>query len=86
MQVSSEYERDEALYREIITVLRFEENKDALKLLLDIKYEEVESTVLRERDLAEQLNFLEQKDHLRAHAKLVALSVFPAANDDFYTA
>jgi len=56
--------------------LGLEENKDALKLLLDIKYEEVESTVLRERDLVEELNFLEQKDHLRAHAKLVALGVF----------
>jgi hypothetical protein len=114
MQVSSEYERDEALYREIINfvggkphnlkpgspdlikaeiadryVMKFpdlglEENKDALKLLLDIKYEEVESTILRERDVTSELNVLEQKDQLRAHAKLVELGVFPASNDDFY--
>ena len=72
---NAEYERDEALYREIINfvsgkphnlkpcstdlikgyIMKFpdlglEEKKDALQLLLDRKYKEVESAILRERD------------------------------------
>jgi hypothetical protein len=52
--------------------LGLEENKDALKLLLDRKYEEIESAILRERDDISHLNYLEQMDRLRAHAKLEA--------------
>jgi hypothetical protein len=109
--VSSEYERDEALYREIINfvsgkphnlkpcstdlikaeiadryIMKFpdlglEENKDALTLLLDRKYEEIESAILRERDDISRLNYLEQMDRLRARAKLEALGVLPAIGD-----
>jgi hypothetical protein len=60
--------------------LGLEDNKDALKLLLDHKYEEVESAIFRESDDISHLNHLEQMDRLRARAKLEALGV-PAATD-----
>ena len=39
--------------------LGLEDNKDALKLLLDRKYEEVESAILRQRDEISHLNYLD---------------------------
>jgi hypothetical protein len=51
---------------------------------LDRKYEEFESAILRQRDLISELNFLEQKHRLRAHAKLETLGVLPATDDSFF--
>lgn len=112
--MSSKYERDEALYREIINFangkprqlepgstdlvkaeiadryiskfpeLGLEENRYPLQVLLELKYKEIESAILRERELASELNYLEQKDWLRAHAKLEALGVLPATDDGFF--
>src|SRR5262245_12948416 len=109
-QVLSKYERDEALYREIINfangkphllergstdlvkaeiaagyIMKFpdlglEKNKDALQLLLELKYEEVESAILSNRDIISQLNYSEEKLRLRAHAKLEARGVLPATD------
>ena len=61
--------------------LGLEENKDALKLLLDRKYEEIESAILRERDEISHLDYLEEKHWLRARAKLEALGVLPTTDD-----
>ena len=110
--MSTKYEHDEALYREIINfasgkphnlkpgsadliraeiadsyivkfpALGLEENKDALQLLLDRKYKEVEAAILRERDEISQLGYLEEKHWFRAHAKLEALGVLPSTGDD----
>jgi len=63
--------------------LGLEENKDALTLLVDRKYEEVESAILREQDDISRMNYLEQMDRLRAHAKLEALGVLPATDSDW---
>ena len=111
--MSSKYERDEALYQEIMNFvggkphnlrpgttdlikaeiadryimkypdLGLEENKDALTFLVDRKYEEVESAILREQDDISRMNYLEQMDRLRAHAKLEALGVLPATDSDW---
>jgi hypothetical protein len=54
---------------------------NALELLLDRKYKEVELAILRERDDISHLNYLEQMDRLQALAKLEALGVLPAIDD-----
>jgi len=51
--------------------------------LVDRKYEEVESAILREQDDISRMNYLEQMDRLRAHAKLEALGVLPATDSDW---
>jgi hypothetical protein len=51
-------------------------------LLLDRKYQEIKSAILREEDEIWYGRFLEQKELMQAYGKLEALGVFPATECD----
>jgi hypothetical protein len=64
--------------------LGLEENRDALEYLLELKYDEIESAILHEREIVAELNYLEQKDRLRTLGKLERLGVLPANDGLFF--
>jgi hypothetical protein len=47
----------------------------------ELKYDEIESAILRRQDLLAEFNHLEQKARLRTLGKLERLGVLPADDD-----